>query len=352
VPVVPVLVSNKFTYAVGKNPGAAWGTPAANPDYQIPVYNGTNVAPTQDRSDLELINGQAFLPGEYITKAGGGGLANFAAHPTSNGRIFAAHFGAASDTITGAGDPYTHTFARKDTPYPHTFWVGAPLSSSTTQYDRLEDCVCTQVQIIYSNGQFLQIGSTWLAARAVGNATTPTPTTTIAIPSAGVFGHTWARATLKIDPATTPATTAVTYLTDFTITSAYPNASFETTQNVTGDFYSAGLYSLEFTATGLMQNRDFHNLMFYGSVTPGANAAMTTVAVSGALDFLIDQEPTSANRTLQIQIPYIQFSIDGAAEPSASADPLTVALKGKLSLPASGEPITVIAKSSVATAYS
>jgi hypothetical protein len=348
--VVPVLVSNKFTYAAAKQ--SAWGTAAANPDYQIPFYNGSNVAPTQERSPLELINGQSYLPGEYVTGAGAGGVANFAAHPDSNGRIFAAHFGTSSDTMTGAGDPRTHTFARKDTPLPHTFWVGAPLTSATTQYDRLEDCICTQVQLIYTAGQFLQIGSTWLAARGVGNATTPTPTTTIQIPSAGNFGHTWARAVLKIDPATTPATTAITYLTDFTITSAYPDAQFVKTQNVTGDFYSQGLYALDFTATGLMQNRDFHNLTFYGTASPGANAAMTTLAVAGSLDFLIDQEPTNTNRTLQVQIPYIQFSIDGAAEPSADAGPLTVSIKGKLNIPTSGEPITVIQKTAIATAYS
>ncbi|HXJ66098.1 MAG TPA: phage tail tube protein [Actinomycetota bacterium] len=348
--VVPVLVSNKFFYSLAKQ--SAWGSAAANPDYQIPVYDGTNLAPTQDRADLELISGQAFLPGQYITGAGGGGLVNFAAHPDSNGRIFAAHFGTASDTVTGAGDPRSHTFARKDTPLPHTLWVGAPLSPSTTQYDRFEDAVCNQLDIIYTAGQFLQIGATFLAARTVGNATTPTPTTTITIPSAGVFGHTWARAVLKIDPATTPATTAITYLTDFTITSAYANASFPKTQNVTGDFYSSGLYTLNFTASGLMQNRDFHNLTFYGSAAPGANTALSTTTVAGALDFTIDQEPTSANRTLQIQIPYIQFSIDGAATPSASADPVTVAIKGTLQVPASGEPITVVQKTSVATTYS
>ena len=348
--VAPVLVGNKFTYGLGKQ--TAFGSAAANPDYQIPVYDGTDLGPTQERADLELINGQAYLPGEYITSAGGGGKVIFAAHPDSNSRIFAAHFGTSSDTVTGAGDPRSHTFARKDTPLPHTFWIGAPLTSSTTQYDKLVDAICNRCAIVYSAGKFLQLDTDWIAASSLGNATTPTPGTTIAIPSAGVFGHTWARAVLKIDPATTPATTTITYLSDFTITSEYADAKFITTENLTGDFYSQGLWSLTMTATGIMQNRDFHNLTYYGSASPGANSALSTSAVSGALDFTIDQEPTSANRTLQIQIPYIQFSIDGRATPSANADPVQVTLKGKLSLPASGEPITIVQKTSVSTSYS
>ena len=155
--VATVVPSNKYTFALGKQ--SAYGSPVANPDWQIPAYDA-DIGETQELADLELINGDVFLPGQYKTGAGFGGTVTFASHPDSTPRLLAAHFGTSSDTMTGAGDPRTHTFARKDTDLPHTFWIGRPVAGGTFEYTKGVDVNCTQVTFQYDVGQLFKIGTT------------------------------------------------------------------------------------------------------------------------------------------------------------------------------------------------
>jgi hypothetical protein len=343
------IPSNLYKFSLGKQ--SAWGTPVANPDYQIPVYEA-DIGPTEERQELALIEGQAFLPGKYKSKAWFEGDVTWAAHPDSNSRLFAAHFGTSSDTMTGAGDPRTHTFARKDTPLPHTMWVGRPVAGGTFEYDKGIDCVATQLVFQYTASELFKISTHIIGASTLGVATAPTPATTLFIPTSGNFGHTWARAVLKLDLAATPATTTITNLKSFTITSSYDSATFEATQNLNPEFYNQGLWSLSFEAEFIFANWQAYNNTFYGSASPSANAPQSSTAPSGALIFQIDQEPTAiATRALTITIPYIQYEL-GRPTPNADGSGITATMSGTLSQPPSGEPITVVQLTSIATAYS
>lgn len=342
------IPSNQYKFSLGKQ--SALGTPVANPDYQIPVYDA-DIGPMEERVDLELINGQAFLPGKYKPRAWFEGDVTWASHPDSLPRLLAWHFGTSSDTVTGAGDPRTHTFARKDVLLPHTFWVGRPVAGGTFEYDKGIDTFCTKLDFIYESGQLFKIGTHAVGASVLGNATAPTPTNTIAIPSAGNFGHTWAGATLKLDLAATPSTTTITNLKTFTISCEYPNFVMDNTQNLNPDFYSQGLWSLSFEAEFILQNWNAYNHTFYGTASPGANTAQSSSAPSGALAFTIAQEPASANRTVQIDIPYIQYEL-ARPTPNPDGSGITATMSGNLSLPASGEPITPAVKNNTAGSYS
>lgn len=347
-PVTTVLPSQQYKFSIGKQ--SAFGTPVANPDYQIPVYSA-DLGPAEERTDLALIEGQAFLPGQYKTKAWFEGDVVWASHPDSTPRLLAAHFGTSSDTVTGAGDPRTHTFARKDTPLPHTVWVGRPVAGGTFEYDKGVDCIVTKLDFMYETGQLFKIGTHILGASTLGVATAPTPTNTIFIPTAGNFGHTWARAAIKLDLNATPATTPITNIQSFTVTCEYPNAEYMYAQNLNPDFYSGGLWALSFEATVIFQNWQTYNWTYYGSTSPSANAAQSSTIGSGAVDFLIDQEPTSANRTGDIPIPYCQMWVDKPS-PNADGSGITSTLHGVLSQPASGEPISPVFKNNTAGTYS
>lgn len=347
--IAQVLPSNYYKFSAAKQ--TAFGSAAANPDYQIPVYDA-DAGPDEGRTALQIIEGQNFSPGEYKDSTFASGEVQWASHPDSNGRLLAMHFGTSSDTVTGAGDPRTHTFARKDVALPHTVWVGRPASASTFEYDKLVDVIAKTLKFQYTNGQLFRIATTLIGGSAVGAATAPAPTNTIVIPTAGNYGHTWARATLKLDLATTPAATTISKINNFEIVSSYDSAKMVFTQNLAPDFYDQGLWSLGFSASIVLANWNEYNNTFYGTTSPGANTAQSGTTVSGALDFTIDQEPTAtATRALQIQIPYIQFKV-ARPKPNADGSGITANLAGVLSQPASGEPITVKQLTSVATSYS
>jgi hypothetical protein len=303
----------------------------------------------EDRSDLALIEGQAFLPGQYKTKAWFEGDVTWASHPDSNGRIIAAHFGTASDTVTGT-TPKIHTFARKDAPAYHTMWVGRPVAGGTFEYDKGVNVVVPELKFQYENGQLFKLATHVLGSSTVGVATAPSPTNTIFIPTTGFFGHTWARAVIKNDLATTPAATTVTNFVSWTVTSSY-NAEYIATQSLNPTYYSQGLWSLSFEAEFIVADWAAYNVTFFGSASPSANAAQSSNAVSGSFDVTLDHEPTDANKTLQIKIPYMQFSLSRPT-PNADASGLTATMSGVLSQPASGEPITVIQNNAITPSYS
>src|SRR5678815_120731 len=252
----------------------------------------------EETAPLSLIEGQAFLPGEYKTKAWFEGDAEFASHPDSNGRILAAHFGTLADTVTGT-TPKIHTFARKDAPAYHTFWSTRPVAGGTFEHDKGVNVVVSELKFQYTNGELFKLGTHLLGSSTVGVATAPTPTNTIFVPTSGLFGHTWARAVIKLDLATTPAATTVTNFKSFTITSSY-EAEYIATQALNPTYYSQGLWSLTMEAEFIVADWAAYNTTFYGSASPGANAPQSSNAVSGAFDALIDHEPTDANKTLQI----------------------------------------------------
>lgn len=346
--ITQLIPSNLYKFGVAKQ--AAFGSAATNPDYQIPVYDA-DAGPDETRQMLELIEAQSFLPGEYKVGGFASGEVTWASHPDSIGRLLAMHFGSGSDTVSGAGDPRTHTFTRKDTPLPHTMWVSRPAGGGTYEHDKLVDVIAKTIKFQYTNGQFFRVATSLIGGSAVGNATAPTPATTITIPNAGNYGHTWARATLKLDLDTTPAATTITTLQNFEIVCSYDNANMVWTQNFAPDFYDQGLWSLGLSATFVMPNWQAYNATFYGTKSPGANVPQSNAILGASLDFLIDQEPTSSNRTVQIQVPYIQLRASRPV-PSPDGKGLMVSVAGVLLQPTAGEPITVAAKTAVVTNYS
>src|SRR5438552_371334 len=111
-----VIPGHKYTFGLAKQ--TAEGSAATTAEYKIPVYSSTLV-PVQTRTPLEIADGTAFSPGEYISEAHIEGPTEWGAFPASLPRLVAAHLGAVSDTVTGAGDPYTHTLIRMDAPQFH-----------------------------------------------------------------------------------------------------------------------------------------------------------------------------------------------------------------------------------------
>jgi len=347
--ITTVIPSHKFKYATGKQ--SAFGTPAANPDYQTPVYTAS-LLPQETRTDIDVIQGSAYASvGQLKSQAFGAGDVEWASLAASLPRYCAMHFGTASDTVTGAGDPYTHTMVRKDTQLPHTIWVSKPAAGGTFEHDRLQDCVAKTLTFRYANGELFHVPTSILAGSSTGIATAPTPGTTETV-TPTLYGHTWRGATLLLDIDATPAVTAVTTLQNFEITCDYPDAALLWTQNLNPDFLSMGRWTMGMTASYIVSDWSYFNATFYGSKTPSANTAQSPTVFKGAATFTIQQEPSSANRTVVITMPSLNMWLDPPS-PDAGGGPIIATLHAQLQDPGVGvDPITVAVKSAVATSFS
>lgn len=336
-------------YRVGIADQTAEGTAASVADFRLPVYAGP-AGPEEERRDHEVADGNAFRPGEYKARGWVSGTIEWTAFPDSLPRILAAHFGDNFDTVTGAADPFTHTQIRKDTPLFHTLWVGRPKADGTFEYDQLVDCIATAFEFRYSSGNLVRIATEILGKKSVGNATAPTFTTTNTL-TASDFGYTWDNATLKIDLAATPAVTTINYLSEFVVRFAYNGAALEWTDDFFPRYFDIGQWMVGFSGTAIAEDWTQYNATFYGAAAPAANTDHSPSALRGSLDFLLAIGPTAnANRTTQIQVPEIQFSV-GRPEIDPAGRGIRFAMAGKLQAPASGEPATVITKNAVSAAY-
>jgi hypothetical protein len=343
-----VIPSHKFKFGSAKQ--TAFGSVAANPDYQTPVYSAT-LSPMETRNDIAVVQGTAFSRVSQLKgEAWAAGDVEWASLAAGAGRILAAHFGTSSDAITGAGDPYTHTFTRKDVQLPHTVWMSKPKNDGTFEHDRLLDCISPTLVIEYTTGQLLRLKSTYLGSLATGLATAPTPTTTETITPTG-YGHTWRGATLNLDVDATPAVTAINNVQNFTLTSTYPNATWMYAQNLNPDYLDLGLYDIGFSASIILPSWAYYNATYYGAKAPGANTAQSSTVLSGSLIFTIQQEPVSANRTMVITMPAVLFEM-APVGPDPGGAGLVATVTGQLQDPGVGvEPITIAIKNAVATAF-
>ena len=341
------IPTHKFKFALAKQ--SAEGTPATVAEYAIPAYAG-DAGPEEARANHDVVDGNAWRPGEYKQRLWASGAFEFAAFPDSLPRIISAHAGAANDTVTGGADPYTHTQVRKDSPQYHTVWVARPKTDGTFEWDKLVDCLFKSIEFRYASGQLLHVAVELLGMSAVGNATGPTITTTNQITAAD-HGFTSIGATMLLDLATTPAATAYRKLESATVRLDYTGMALNWTDSLTPRYFEQGRWEVSFTATGVAEDWTEFNQTFYGSAAPSANTAGSALTTRGALDFTFPIAPTAnANRTFQIIVPEIQFSVTRpAADPGGGG--LRYAMRGILQSPASGEPVTLKTKNAVATAY-
>jgi len=328
-------------YILGLAKQTAEGSAASTAEYKVPVYSA-DLQNQQSRTTLEIADGTSFSPGQYIDGSMWQGSVEWGAFPSSLPRIMAAHLGASCDTITGAADPWTHTLVRTDTPLWHTVWMGRPTSGGGVEYDQIVDALAKSFIVNYQNGQLVHVTTEFMAKNSNGVATAPTFTTTETMTAAG-YGYTWlpaAASQLKLDLAVSPAVTTITNLQSFTLTCDYPNMAMEATNAVTPAFFNPGRWTLGFTATFIVQDWQAYNLTLYGSVTPAANTPLSAVVTSGSADFTLDVGPTAnANRTFQITLPNLQFSLQPPT-PAVDGSGITATLTGVLQAPAAGAPAT------------
>jgi hypothetical protein len=341
-----VLQGHRHKVALAKQ--SAEGTAATTAEYQIPIYGGL-LLPVEERTDYEVAQGDAYRPGQFKSKAWGEGTIEFATFPQSIGRLLTGHFGL--DTVSGAGDPRTHTITFNNAPHWNTLWVARPLTASTHEWDRFIDCLFRSVEIQYVSGQLLRARVDLLSKKARVKVSAPTITTTEVLDSAAQR-YTWASPTLKLDLDATPAVTTITNIASFTLHFGFDGGTYEQTTELNPDYRDLGLWVVSMSAEILVQNWNEYYVAFFGSEAPSADTDQSGIVVRGAADLTLNiGPPTDANRLLQFQLPAMEFSIT-APEPDISGKGLRATLTGRLQKPPSGEPVTAVLKNALSASYS
>lgn len=338
-----VLQGHRFKFAIAKQ--TAEGSAASTAEYAIPGAS-LDFLPREERVDYESLDGNAYNPGQYKSRSDASGVVELFSIPGSLGRLVTAHLG--QDTVTGTTN-FTHTIISNNSPHWNTCWLNIPLAGGSSEWLKMVDTLVKSIDFQYTAGRLMTVRADLLAKKAVVKATAPTITTTEEL-NATTNKHTWAAPTLKLDLATTPASTSITNLASFVIHLGYDNATFEQTDQLTPTFRDLGRWTASFSAEFLLSDWTGLYTTFYGAAAPGANTDPSITVLSGSLDFTVGTDPVNANRTLQIQMPAVEFAFT-APTPDRSGKGLRSTVTGSLEKPASGEPVTVIVKNGVSADY-
>jgi hypothetical protein len=333
-------------YKVGIAKQSAEGTPAANPEFQIPIYGG-GIKPVQQRGRHEVADGEAFRPGGFIQRADVQGSPLFAAFPNSLPRLITGHL--ASDTVSGGADPFSHLMKRADNAPWHTVWASRPKPDGSEHWDRFDDVLIKAVELQYAAGIPLRVMAQLIGKTGTLDVATPTPTTINKLDNNEPW-YSAIGATLKLDLDATPAVTQVRNIESFTIRFGYDSMNLVQTDELTPRWRDTGQWGVGFSADILLDSYASYKAAFAGAAS-GSSLGLSPVIVRGSVDFLIDVGPTlNANRTLRIQIPAVEFTID-PPDPDVSGGAVKATLTAELQKPASGDPLSVTVKNAVAAAY-
>lgn len=337
-------ISSKHRFCIAKQ--TAEESVAANAEFQIPIYSGI-INPVEARGEHEATDTLDYRRGDYKQSAAVEGSVVVPSLPSSIGRLVQAHLG--TDTISGAADPYLHTITKAATPPWVTAWVARPTVAGGYEWDRFEDCFIKALEFQIANGMVVKAQAEFLGKKAKTNVSAPTITTTEVLDSTGPWHH-MAGATLDLDLDATPGASQVRNIQSGTIRFGYEQATLLQTDELTPRYRDLGLWSLGCSLDTVHENYEAYRATYFGSKS-AADAYASQTVVRGALDFTFPVGAVAnADRTLQIQLPSLQFSLTPAAVDVSGAS-VKAQLTAKLQHPGSGEPATVLVKNATSTAY-
>lgn len=305
---------------------SAKGAAATVSQFRLYPSGGEQPHATADLQDLEEMTGARMLSDPFMGELAVTGSTQYHVRPETVAPILYGVLGA--QAVTGAGDPYTHTFTpAASLPY-WTFWrmLGNGLA------EKFVDCIITRVVL---HGESYQPLTMTVDVMGLTPSYVTPAEATVTPETTNHFMHSDAAGALQVEA------TALSCIRAFDLT--IDNGA----QAVPGDSVSAcdisvGRLSVEATTTQLVTSFALWNRVHYGSATPANGAAhITTPLELGGSPAGLDWKWTriAASRTLEILVPRVvvpPFDLQG----SVSGDPLTVEVPYRAYQPAAGASIT------------
>lgn len=308
---------------------------------------GGSINPESDIEDVEESGTGRLRLTSYVTGARAEGEPVFAARPSMLGALLYGAMGAKA--VTGASDPWTHTFTLAATQPYMTFWrnVGTGAGSGAI-FERFVDCKISRLQLESSATGILQAT---VGVLGISPQFKSAVNVDVVLEQTEPFLHTDLKGQVLFEGAAVSGIRRVT----FNVTTGVAGSQGD---DVLFDSMDEGMIEATLVTEQTILDWALWNRMHYGSATPADNAVHTGGVITlGAPGIDIKWTKRQANRTaatpersLDIQATQVQVAeIDGPAV-NTDGSALTRQVTYKVYTPASGSGITAILKNGV-TAY-
>lgn len=319
---------------IGISLQAAAGTPAAVSQHRF-YLTGGGFGSVKDHAMVEETADKRLLSDSYVTTIKGDGSPQAVVRPDFIGLLLYAAMGAKA--VSGAGDPYTHTFTLASALPYLTAWRRLGPAAAGGLYERFTDVKISSLVFASQAAGLLQVTSGLVGVQPAWKSAAET---TVTPETGSVFLHADGHGALKVEA------TAVTTIESAEI-SIDNGGGLLQGDDVVGYAVFEGRQTIRVTTTELVQDFALWNRMMYGSATPSDNdvPVRTILELGGSpagLDFKYTQ-PGSPERSLKFTATKVQVAIDGI-EPNVNGDPLKRRVTYEVLQPSSGSGLTVALK--------
>jgi hypothetical protein len=312
---------------------SAKGTAAAASQYRTRITGG-GVAPMRDIADIEETTGARLRETAYVSQARAEGSPQMVVRPNFVGLLLYGAMGAKA--VTGAADPYTHTFTLAST-LP---WLTAWRMLANGLFEKFTDCKIVGLHFTSEAGGLLQVTADILG---LSPSYLDAHEATASIETANAFIHADGEGQLAIEG--TPVASIESFALDIV-----NNGALQQGDAVTGYDITEGLLDITWTSRQALINFGLWNRFHYGSATPASGATPTRSILelgAGGLNYKFER-PGTPERSLQFQASRVQVQEIAGVEANTGGDPLKYDVTYKLYQPAAGSGLTATLLNSVA----
>jgi hypothetical protein len=317
---------------------AAKGTASVISSVRSYLMDG-GFAPVKEVADVEETSGGRLRNTAYVKSVRGEGTPKFACRPGFVGMLLYAAMGAKA--VTGAADPWTHTFTLAATQPYLTVW-----RSLSGLFERFADCKVTSLNFESTSGGILAVTAGLVGLQPVfKTAIEPTGAAETTEP----FLHMDGKGQFLVE--TVPVASISAARVNFA-----SGASAIYGDSVTADQVAEGMQEVVIEAEQTITNYAEWNRFHYGTTTPADNAIPTPVVVELAgsgIDFKWSKRTTTGidatpARSLQMTATRVQILAVEGQDSNSDGTPIKRTVRYKVYSPASGSGLTAILKNSVA----
>ena len=318
---------------------SAKGVASASAQHRV-YLTGGGVAPDRTVADVEETSGTRLRAQSFVSQVAVGGEPSFAVRPASIGLFLYAAMGAKA--VTGAADPYTHTFTLALTQPWLTVWrmLGGTL------FERFVDCKLSSLNFESGAGGILT------ATAGIVGLTPSSQTSGEAIAVEGVepFTHMDGKGQFVFEGVTLSRVSAMRVNIGTGVEADYGDG-------ITADGAEEGMIEAIIETEQTISDFALWNRFHYGTAVPADNAPpIPTVIELGAPGLSIKYTKRQASgaaatpeRSLEFTATKVQIAAIEGQESNTDGSPLTRTVRYRIVEPASGSGLTAVLKNGQAT---
>lgn len=320
---------------------AAKGT--ASPAGQFRTYlTGGGFGPTRDINDVEETSSSRLRSTAFVGQVGAEGEPQIAVRPNVIGLLLYAAMGAKA--VTGAADPWTHTFTLANTQPYLTAWrmLGGAL------FERFTDVKVTSLNFESASGGILQASAGLLGILPQSKSTAET---TVQPETTEPFLHTDAKGQFVFEGAALARVNNMQVNIGTGVEAAYGDA-------ITADAAEEGMVEATLVVEQVIADFAAWNRFHYGTATPADNAQPSPVVIElGAPGISVKYSKRTSTgavaapeRSLEFTATRVQIAGIEGQEPNTDGSPLSRTVTYRIYQPsAGGSGLTAILKNGTAT---